>query len=110
MAAKQGGGGGGFESVMRWPAWALAVLALGSAFGPLPRDCVRSLHWALTLFALLEAGVAMGQGRRHAFVAYAALAVLVNPLRPFVFPAQVWRLIYAGAAVWLVGDHLPRRG
>jgi hypothetical protein len=110
MAAKKGGGGGGgFETVLRWPAWALALLALGSAFGPLPRDWTGPLHWALALFGLLEAGVAMGQGRRHAFIAYAALVVLVNPLRPFAFPRQVWRLLYAAIAIWLAADHLPNR-
>ncbi len=111
MPRRRGGGGegGGFEAVLRWPAWALALLALGSAFGPLPRDWTHVLHWALALFGLLEAGVAMGQGRRGAFIAYAALAVLLNPIRPFVFPPLVMRLLYAGAGVWLIGDHLPGR-
>ncbi len=102
-------GGDGFESVLGWPAWALALLALGSSFGPLPRDWTRVLNGGLTLFALLEAGVAMARGRRGAFVAYAAIAVLMNPVRPFVFPAQAWRLLYAGAGLWLAGDHLPAR-
>ncbi len=106
---KAGGGSAGFESLLRWPAWALALLALGSAFGPLPRDWTQVLHWALTLFALLEAGVAMGQGRRGAFVVYAAIAVLMNPVRPFGFDPLIRRLLYAGTGIWLVGDHLPGR-
>jgi hypothetical protein len=109
-ARKGGGGGGGFERVLMWPAWALALLALGSAFGPLPRDWTQVLRWALTAFGLIEAGAAMAKGRRGAFVAYAAIAVLMNPIRPFQFPVQVWRLLYAGAGLWLAGDHLPRRG
>ncbi len=106
---KGGGGGGGFEAVLRWPAWALALLALGSAFGPLPHDWTHTLRWALTLFGLLEAGVAMGQGRRGAFICYAALAVLLNPIRPFVFAPLITRLLYAAAGVWLIGDHLPNK-
>ena len=103
------GGGAGSDTLLRWPAWALGLLALGSAFGPLPHDWTTVLRWSLTAFGVLEAGVAMGQGRRGAFVAYAALAVLMNPIRPFVFPALVTRVLYAGAAVWLIGDHLPGR-
>lgn len=95
--------------LLRWPAWALALLALGSAFAPLPRDFLRGTHLALCVLAVLEAGVAMGRGRRVAFLAYAAIAVLTNPVRPFVFAVQTWRLLHAGAGLWLAADHLPGR-
>lgn len=114
MARGKGGGGGGgappADALLRWPAWALAALAIGAAFSPLSRDFLRTLHWILCLFSLLEAGVALGKGRRAAFFMYAAAAVLVNPFRPFLFPLQVWRMIHAGVGIWLAADHLPRRG
>lgn len=112
MARKKGGGGGPppADALLRWPAWALAVLALGSAFAPLTPERLRVLHWVLTLFAILEAGVAIGRGRRGAFLAYAAIAVLMNPFRPFLFAYQVWRILHAGAGIWLAADHLPRKG
>ena len=110
MAGKKGGGGGPPPDVLlRWPAWALGVLAVGSAFSPLPPDFLRSLHWILCLFSLLEAGVALGRGRRTAFFVYAAAAVLLNPFRPFTFPLQVWRMIHAGTGLWLAADHLPTK-
>jgi len=31
----------------------------------------------------------------------------VNPIRPFTFAPQVWRLVHAGAGLWLAADHLP---
>ena len=105
----KGGGGGLDPAVLRWLAWALGVLAIGSAFAPMLREHLRAEHWILSLFALLEAGVAIGRGRRGAFFVYAALAVLVNPVRPFSFAPQLWRLIHAAAGIWLIGDHLPRK-
>jgi len=107
---KRGGGGGGgpdpWTAPLRWTAWALALLALGAAFAPMPGSFTRGLHIALTAFGLLEAGLALGKGRRWAFLAYAAIVVLVNPIRPFVFAAQVWRLIHAGTGLWFAADHL----
>lgn len=38
-----------------------------------------------------------------------ALAVLANPIRPFTFAAQTWRLLHAGAGLWLAADHVPGR-
>lgn len=95
--------------MLRWPALALGALAVGAAFSPLRPDFMRSLHWALCLFSLLEAGVAIGRGRRTAFFLYAAGAMLLNPFKPFFFPVQVWRLIHAGIGIWLAADHLPNR-
>jgi hypothetical protein len=95
--------------LLRWPAWALALLSLGSAFAPLPRDFLAGTHLALCVMAVLEAGVAIGRGRRAAFFAYAAVAVLTNPLRPFVFAVQTWRLLHAAVGLWLAADHLPGR-
>ena len=113
-AKKRGGGGGGgaepWTAPLRWAGWALALLALGAAFAPMPSAFTRGLHLALTGFGLLEAGIALGKGRRWAFLAYAAIAVLANPIRPFVFAPQVWRLIHAGTGLWFAADHLPRSG
>ncbi|HEY6866105.1 MAG TPA: DUF6804 family protein [Candidatus Eisenbacteria bacterium] len=95
--------------LLRWPAWALAVLALGSAFAPLRPDFLRGIHLALCVMGVLEAGVSVGRGRRAAFFAYAAIAVLTNPFRPFVFETGTWRLIHAAIGLWLAADHLPRR-
>ena len=95
--------------LLRWPAWALALLVLGSAFAPLPRDFLLGTHLALCLMAVLEAGVAIGRGRRMAFLVYAAVAVVTNPFRPFVFAVQTWRLLHAGIGLWLAADHLPGR-
>jgi hypothetical protein len=106
---KGGGGGPPPDTLLRWPAWAIGVLALGSAFSPLRPDYLRALHWVLCVFSLLEAGVALGKGRRGAFFAYAVIGVLVNPIRPFTFALQMWRLLHAGAGIWLVADHLPGR-
>ena len=95
--------------LLRWPAWALALLALGAAFAPLRPDFLRGVHLALCVMALIEAGVAIGHGRRVAFLTYAAIAVLMNPIRPFVFALQTWRLLHAGVGLWLAADHLPGR-
>jgi hypothetical protein len=107
--AKQSAPPPSLVGLLRWPAWALALLALGSAFAPLSRDFLAGTHLALCVMALLEAGVAIGRGRRAAFFAYAAVAVLTNPFRPFVFAVQAWRLLHAGIGLWLAADHLPGR-
>ncbi len=110
MSARKGGGGlPPAHTLLRWPAWALGLLALASAFAPLTPGFLRGLHWTLCLFAILEAGVAIAQGRRASVAAYAAIAVLVNPFRPFAFPLQWWRLIHAGAGIWLCADHVGER-
>ena len=95
--------------LLRWAAWALAALAIGSAFAPLSRDFLRVTQLVLCVFSVLEAGFAIGRGRSTKFFVYAAIAVLTNPLRPFVFAYQTWRLLYAGIGIWLVADHLPGR-
>jgi hypothetical protein len=82
-------------------------VALGSAFAPATAGFTRGLHLVLCIFGLLEAGIALGKGRRWPFLAYAAIAVLVNPIRPFTFAPQVWRIIHAGAGLWFAADHLP---
>ena len=102
-------GGGPDLAVLRWLAWAIGLLALGSAFITFTPDRLRGIHWALAIYALLEAGIAIGRGRRTAFFVYAAFAVLLNPIRPFSFPPQLWRLLHAAAGIWLIGDHVPRR-
>jgi len=96
-----------FAAVLRWPAWGLALLALVTAFASMTAGFLHGLKWALCLFAVLEAGVSLGQSRRVPFLVYAALAVLVNPFRPFLFPPQFWRLLMAGAGLWLIADHRP---
>src|SRR5258705_10599966 len=103
---KGGGGGPPPDTLLRWPAWAIGVLALGSAFSPLRPDYLRALHWVLCVFSLLEAGVALGRGRRGAVFAYAAIGGVGNPLRPFSFVVQMVRLLPAGAGIWLGGDPL----
>jgi hypothetical protein len=108
----RGGGGRGGPNpgvVLRLIAFAFAVLCLATAFGPMTRPFLRGLKWALALFAVLEAGVSVGRGRRGAFFAYAAIAVLVNPIVPFTFTPQIWRLLFAGSGLWLAADHLPNR-
>jgi len=40
---------------------------------------MQGLRWTLCRFAILEAGIALGQGRRWPFFVYAAIAVVVNP-------------------------------
>ncbi len=107
--AKGGGGGAPDPAVLRWLSWAIGLLAIGSAFAPLSRDLLRGLHWTLAVFALLEAGIAIGRGRRAAFFVYAAAVVLMNPVRPFSFPPQAWRQLHAAVGLWLIADHLPRR-
>jgi uncharacterized protein DUF6804 len=109
MARGKGGGLPPAHTLLKWPAWALGLLALASAFAPLPGEFLRGLHWALTLFAILEAGVALAHRRRVAIALYAAIAVLMNPFRPFLFPLQWWRLIHAGAGIWLCADHVGER-
>jgi len=110
MARKGGGGGGGsFESWLRWPAWGLAVLAFASAFTRLDAGLLGALKGVLCLFAALGAGLAIGHGRRVPFFLYALMVLLLNPIRPFHFAPEIWRLILAGAAIWLVADHLPGR-
>jgi hypothetical protein len=103
----EGGASGGWK-VLRFAAWAVGVLALASAFVPLSHRIGISLDTVLCVFSVLMAGVAAGQRRKAAFAAYAAAAILVNPLVPFHFPAQVWRLIYAAAGIWLIADQLAR--
>jgi hypothetical protein len=44
-----------------------------------------------------------------AFSACAAIAVLVNPFRPFFIATRIRRLLRAGMGTWLVADHLPGR-
>jgi hypothetical protein len=104
--AKGNEGGSGGWTVLRFAAWAVGVLALASAFVPLSHRLTVSLDWVLCVFAVLMAGVAAGQRRKAAFAAYAAMAILVNPLVPFHFPLQMWRLIYAASGVWLIADQL----
>ena len=103
---KGGSGGASWETPLRWAAFALALVAFGSAFAPMSASLVRGLHLALCAFGLLDAGIAFGRGRRGAFLVYAAIAVLVNPIRPFVLAPQVWRFIHAGAGLWFAADHL----
>ncbi len=106
---RSGGKGGGepWAAPLRWASWALALVALGSAFAPMSVDFLRGLHLALCIFGVLEAGIALGKGRRWPFLAYAAIAVLMNPIRPFTFAPQVWRILHAGAGLWFAADHLP---
>jgi len=96
----------GIAAVLRFVAWGLGVLALASAFVPLSHGLTSGLSWVLCLYSLLEAGITIGAKRKGAFIVYAAMAVLFNPFVPFHFPPQAWRLLYAGAGVWLVADHL----
>jgi hypothetical protein len=105
MANAKAGAAGGWQ-VLRFAAWAMGVLALASAFVPLDHRVTLSLDWVLCLFSVLMAGVAAGQRRRGAFAAYAAMAILANPLVPFHFPPQLWRLIYAASGIWLIADQL----
>src|SRR5712692_7607377 len=104
MAPK--GGAPSPAGLLRWPAWALAVLMLASVFAPLSQDFLRGVHLALCAFAVLEAGVSIARTRRAAFFVYAAIAVLANPFRPFVFALQTWRLLHAAFGIWLAADHL----
>jgi hypothetical protein len=93
--------------VLRLVAWALGLFALASVFVPLKPGLTRGLDWALCLYSTALAVIAIGRARRGAFLAYAAVAVLANPIVPFHFAPEVWRVVYAGAALWLLGDHLP---
>ena len=101
------GGGEPWVPVLKLAAWALALLSIGSAFAPMPAKFVHGLHVALCVFGLLEAGMALGKGRRWPFFVYAVIVVLTNPIRPFTFAAQTWRLVHAGAGLWFAADHLP---
>jgi hypothetical protein len=103
---KSKGSAPGHAAVLRWLSWAIGLLAIASAFVPLSHELARSLGWVLCLYSILEAGISIGQQRRAAFAAYAAVAIVVNPFMPFHFPPQVWRLFWAGAGVWLIADHL----
>lgn len=106
--AKSSAEAGGILVVLRLVAWAIGVFSLASAFVRLSPGLTGALSWTLCLFALLEAGIAIGRQRKAAFIAYAAMAVLFNPFKPFHFPPEIWRLLYAGAGVWLIADHLAR--
>jgi hypothetical protein len=97
------------EAGLRWVALAVAVLCLASAFAPMTREFTRGLRWVMCAFALLEAGISLGRSRRGAFLAYAAIAVLANPIRPYSFAPEFWRLFVAGAGLWLIADQLPQR-
>lgn len=108
MAAR-GGGGGGFDAILRWPAWGLALFAFASAFTSLGTGLRGGLRWALTLGAILFAGRAMGQGRRIPFFLYGLMALALNPWRPFPMTPEILRLVLAASAIWLVADHLPGR-
>lgn len=96
----------GIWVVLRFTAWAVGVMAIASAFVPLTHRLSISLDWVLFLFGVMMAGVAAGQRRRGGFAGYAALAILANPLVPFHFQPQIWRLIYAAGGVWLIADQL----
>lgn len=108
----RGGGKGAAPSggqALTLVAWGLGLLSIGSAFAPLAPDFLRTLHWLLFLFAILEAGMSLGQGRRTAFLVNAAVAVLVNPFSPFFFALQIWRMLHAGIGLWWLAEHMPRR-
>jgi len=104
--ARGKGGGTDFRALVRWPAWALALLAFASAFTPLAPGLVHGLRWALFLGSILFAGLGMGEGRRMAFFLYGVLALLVNPIVPFRFSPEIWRLVLASGAIWLIADNL----
>jgi len=106
---KAGTTGTSWGTVVGLVAWALALLAIGSALAPLSRSFLKTFHTVLTAFAILEAGIAAGRARRWAFFFYAAIAVLMNPIRPFAFGLQAWRLLHAAAGLWLAADHLTPR-
>ena len=110
MARKGGGGGADFHTLLRWPAWALAVLAFASAFTALSPGLLHGLKWALFVSGVLFAGMSMGEGRKVPFFLYASMALLLNPLVPFHFAPEIWRLTLAASGIWLVADHLPGRG
>ena len=94
--------------LLRWGALALALLSLGSAFAPLKDSFLRGIHLGLAVLGILEAGMALGRGRRAAFFVYAAIAILANPLRPFSFAVQTWRILHTGIGLWLAADNFPR--
>ena len=98
-----------FRALLRWPAWALAVLAFASAFTPLAPGLMHGLRWTLFVAGVLFAGIGMGEGRRLPFFLYGVMALLLNPFVPFHLAPEMWRLTLAACGVWLVADHLPGR-
>jgi hypothetical protein len=103
------GGGTDFRGLLRWPAWALALLAFASAFTPLSPALMHGLKWAMFVGGVLFAGMSMGEGRRVPFFLYAFMALLFNPIVPFRLAPEILRLTLAASAIWLVADHLPGR-
>jgi len=108
--AKAKGGGTDFRGLLRWPAWALAVLAFASAFTKLSPGLMHGLEWTMFVAGILFAGMSMGEGRRLPFFFYAVMALLLNPIVPFRFSGEIWRVLLAASGIWLVADHLPSRG
>jgi hypothetical protein len=100
------GGGADFRTLVRWPAWGLAVLAFASAFTTLGPGLMHGLRWALFLGSILFAGLSMGEGRRVPFFLYGVLALLVNPIMPFQLSSEMWRIVFAAGGIWLIADHL----
>jgi hypothetical protein len=96
----------GFRALVRWPAWALAVLAFASAFTTLGPGLMHGLRWALFLGSILFAGLSMGEGRRVPFFLYGVLALLVNPIVPFQLSSETWRIVFAAGGIWLIADNL----
>jgi hypothetical protein len=90
--------------VLRWISWGIGLLALASAFVPLSHGLAQALSWVLCVYAVLGAGMALGQQRKGAFMVYAAIAIVMNPIAPFHFQAQVWRLLYGAAGIWLIAE------
>ena len=44
-------------------------------------------------------------GKELALLAkHPSIAIIMNPIAPFHFQAQVWRLLYAAAGIWLIGE------
>ncbi len=107
--ARKGGGTTDFRGLLRWPAWALALLAFASAFTPLSPSLMHGLKWTLFVAGILFAGMSMGEGRKVPFFLYGVMALLLNPIVPFHLAPEIWRLTLAASGVWLVADHLPGR-
>jgi uncharacterized protein YhhL (DUF1145 family) len=104
--ARSRSGASDFRTLVRWPAWGLALLAFASAFTSLGPGLMHGLRWALFIGSILFAGLSMGEGRRVPFFLYGVLALLVNPIVPFQFSPEIWRLSLAAGAIWLVADNL----